>query len=342
MRGVVSSLGLVLLVACGARSGLDVEVRDAGSGSDPAPVGCLRDRDCSDGVQCTDDRCVGGRCVVTALDARCDDGVHCNGAERCALGVGCVGEPVRCDDGVSCTADACDEEARACVHRPEVERCPISYRCDPVLDCVARALAHDPGALFEVDLPSGAIRRVASTDVSLTDLALHPDGRLFGVTRDALFLVHEETGRARWLANVPERLVALEVGPDRALYGAGPSDVVRIDPETYAVTRIASLPSGVSASGDVAFVGERLYVSATRTPFSTTEPDVLLLVSRSGAGVAEVGSIGVACVWGLAPFGDTLYGLTCTGQLVVIDVDTAEGRVLRAALDARFGGAAAR
>jgi hypothetical protein len=309
-----------VLAACGARTELDLDrfaVERPDASLDAQRPECVRDRDCDDGIECTDDLCVRGSCQVRPVDARCEDDSFCNGPPNCAVGVGCVLAPVVCNDGVSCTVDACDERARACTSQPDVGLCPISHRCDPVLDCVARALVHDDEALHEVDLPSGARRRIAPLDVSLTDLALHPDGRLFGVNRDSLYLIDETTGRATWLANIRERLVALEVGPDGALYGAGPTEVVRIDPRVYAVRRIGVLPPGVSASGDVAFVGGRLYITATRVPFSTTVPDILVWVPGDEAPVVEIGSTGIACIWALAPIGDTLYGLTCTGQLAV-------------------------
>ena len=80
----------------------------------------------------------------------------------------------------------------------------------------------------------------------------------------------------------------------------------------------------------------------TRTPFSIVEPDTLVRVPGDGADVIEVGSTGSACIWALAPFGDTLYGLTCTGRLTVIDVRTGTGRVLESDLSIRCNGAAAR
>ena len=56
----------------------------------------------------------------------------------------------------------------------------------------------------------------------------------------------------------------------------------------------------------------------------------------------EVGVIGFNCVWGLAPFGDTLYGFTCDSELLEIDPDTGAGRVIAMLSGRRVGGAAAR
>ena len=329
----------LLLAACGARSGLELDRPDAGP--DAQSVVCLRDWECDDGIACTLDRCTGGLCVAEPDHARCEDGLFCNGPPRCVARVGCVTEPPACDDGVACTIDGCDEDLAMCTHDPEADLCPISHRCDPSGGCIARALVHDSARLWEVDLPSGDSRGLATTEIGLTDLALHPDGRLFGVNHGALFELDEETGRARWIVDVGDSLNALEVGPDGSLYGAGTSSIVRLDPASGRVATVATFPRGWSASGDVAFVSGRLLVTGTSTPFTLTEPDALFDATAGGEAI-PVGTIGVVCVWGLAPFGETLYGLTCNGELIRIDVASGRGTVLRADIGIEVGGAAAR
>jgi hypothetical protein len=333
------ALSALLLVACGARSGLELDRPDGGP--DAQSVVCLRDWECDDGIECTLDRCTGGLCVAQPEHARCEDGIFCNGPPRCVAGAGCVSEPPSCGDGVACTVDGCDESLSMCTHQADADLCPVSHRCDPGRGCIARALVHDTERLWEVDLPSGDARGLASTEVGLTDLALHPDGRLFGVNHGALFELDEETGRARWITDVSDSLNALEVGPDGSLYGAGTSSIVRLDPASGAVETVAVFPRGWSASGDVAFVSGRLLVTGTSTPYTLTEPDSLFDATDGGEAV-NVGSIGVICVWGLAPFGETLYGLTCNGELIRIDAATGRGTVLRAELGIEVGGAAAR
>ncbi len=338
---VLSLVGSGLLaLGCGSRTGLTLTNRDGGF--DGAPPECTRQRDCDDGVECTLDTCQGGRCVFAPDDTRCEDGLFCNGPPRCSA-TGCVlASPVRCDDGVSCTEDACDEELDACVQTPNPDLCPISHRCDLERGCIARALVHDTSALYDVDLPSGDLHFIAPLDVALTDIALHPDGRFFGVDSNALFDIEERDGSLTWIANVEDQLVALEVGPDGALYGAGRRFVARIDPRTGEATRLGGFPPGWSASGDIAFLGGRFYVTATDDPFNPAVPDWLYVAALDGSTATRVGSIGVSCVWALAPFGETLYGLTCNGQLLEIDVATGAGRVLRSDLGIDVYGAAAR
>ncbi len=99
------------------------------SGSSPKD-NCTSNADCDDGVDCTNDSCVGGSCVFAADDANCsDDGQYCNGLETCDairdcvhsgspcpigliceetndLCLGCTADS-ECDDGNACTDDAC-------------------------------------------------------------------------------------------------------------------------------------------------------------------------------------------------------------------------------------------
>ena len=333
---------LVLLVGgCGARTGLDAYA-DAGA-RDAAPPECRVDSQCDDGIDCTVDRCVRGSCERTADDARCDDGQFCTGAGRCDPVDGCVFRGRGCGDGVECTEDSCDEDADVCVSVPRVDRCPLSHRCDPVLDCVARAIVHDDDFLWEVDLPSGEMMRLARAEVPLTDVSLLPDGRLFGISTASLFEIDIEGGSATFVASLPERMVALDVTPDGDLVAAGIATVLRIDPDTGIATPLAPFPRGFGASGDIAFVRGRMLVATTDRPGEvTTRPDRLFEVPEDGSPAFEVGVIGVPCVWGLAPFGDTLYGFTCNGELLEIDPDGGRGRVIARLMSRRIGGAAAR
>jgi len=331
-----------LCLGCGARTEPAVAPTDAGA--DARRPECTRDEHCDDGVGCTADRCEAGRCVGAPDDARCDDGLFCTGPGRCDVERGCVfdsGGP--CVDGVDCTDDRCDEELDRCEAVPRADLCPLSHRCDEERGCVARALVHTPEQLLEVDLPGGEVRVLAPAEIPLTDIALHPDGRTFGVSATSLFEIGEADGSARWIAALEGRHVALDVHPDGALVAASEEAVSRVDPESGATELIARFTGGYAASGDIAFVRGRMLVTGTDTPGSASgSDDRLFEVPLDGGPLIELGPVGVPCVWALAPFGDTLYGFTCNGQLLEIDPDTGAGRVLRELGELRFGGAAAR
>ncbi len=352
---VVMALSSVL-AACGARSGIDVpRPRDGGmpdspdafvprdvgidTGHDAGPPECTTSRECDDGVACSDERCVDLHCVREPRAERCDDGLFCTGVETCAPFVGCTSAPPACADALACTVDRCDEVANACAFDPEPSLCPISHRCDLVRGCVARALAHDgAGVLSEIDLPEGTVNTIGRLPMPLTDIALAPDGTLYGAVIGELHRVDYVAGTSTRVATVPGRFVALDVAPDGRFYGASEGDVYLLDVTTGTATVVARLPLGFEASGDVAFVEGELLATANRAPF---EDDMLVHVPLDGSASELVGTIGRRCVWGLAPFGRLLYGLTCSGELLSIDPTTGAGTVL-ATPGSEFYGAAAR
>lgn len=109
-----------------------------GGGVDAGPSECPGG--CDDGVPCTTDTCVDGRCLqgpddsLCASDERCDpvsgcvperctmdaecgsDGIACNGIEACVSGTCQTSPGLSCDDDNPCTADSCG--AGGCTNTP--------------------------------------------------------------------------------------------------------------------------------------------------------------------------------------------------------------------------------
>lgn len=105
------------------------DIRDDASVVDFGPSECPGG--CDDGVACTTDTCVDGRCLqapddgLCAPSERCDpvsgcvparctsdaecgaDGIACNGVEACVGGSCQTGPAMSCDDGNPCTDDSC-------------------------------------------------------------------------------------------------------------------------------------------------------------------------------------------------------------------------------------------
>ncbi|MGZ5968163.1 MAG: hypothetical protein ACXWP4_10895 [Polyangiales bacterium] len=356
---------LMLSTACGARTGPHVDeppaetsVVDSSSSEtsavdsaiedtavDTAPdailsdVGCMTDAECDDKIDCTEDRCdlSVGLCRHAPFDVRCDDGLFCTGVERCDLAKGCVTTPRNCADPIACTHDLCDEATNSCVHDPDDALCPVSHVCDPVLGCQARAIAHSQTDLYEIRLPSGIVKKIGPTTMKLTDVALQPDGTFYGIDFTSICALDIKTGSCTG-ASVPVsgNIVGLDSAPDGRLFGAGDTRVYVIDPKTGLETAVATLPTGLTASGDIAFVGTRMLVTA-RGGLS----DILVEIDpKTGAG-KSLGNIGYSCVWGLAGYGPTLYGLTCEGRVLRIDPVTGKGTQLTK-VDVKFWGATAR
>ncbi|MBX3247003.1 MAG: hypothetical protein KF901_07470 [Myxococcales bacterium] len=339
---------LALLFGCGSRTGLeiasapwDADVPDLG----PAPE-CRRDADCDDGIPCTRDACEGGACVVVTLDEACDDGRFCNGAERCVAGLGCApGTPPPCSDGVSCTRDACDAALDECVSTPDDALCTLSQRCDATVGCLTRAIASWGGRIIDVDLPSGTSRvRFTTPGRDLTDVALHPDGTLYGLTVEDIVELDPVTRGRRVVASLASlgvRLDGLDVSPDGALYASGGDGVFRVDRATGTARREATLPSGWVSAGDLSFFEGRAFIAiarnATRSaPSSLAELDLIRGTAR------VLGPTGYACVWGLAEVEGALYGLTCQGNVLRLDLESGAGTLLAQPPGYQFWGASSR
>ncbi len=285
VRGTLGALTLIasLLVACGARTAL------------LAPEG---------------DGTVGG---IGGADADTEAN-----ADAAALTDGsCVRDP-DCDDGIACTVDECNAEGPGCKNTPVNARCPVSQLCDPALGCVALAFAVDKASLYDIRLPSAHYTLLGGTgNASLTDVALHPDNILYGISTSALYTLNQDTGAPTQVALVPEGLNALDVAPDGTLYGAGSGTLYELDRKTGKATPLIAFPPGTISSGDLVFIGPRLLASAkTATDDALVELDLAKKTSR------VVGQIGYGCVWGMAAYETDLYGFTCNGEVLTIDPDT--------------------
>jgi hypothetical protein len=331
----------ILAASCGSRTQFGLTPEPDSSTVVVTGERCTTDRDCRDDVACTLDACdpAAHVCVRTLRDATCDDGVYCNGDERCDVRAGCVSSPRNCADAVDCTNDACDEELRRCVHEPNDTACPISHACDPNVGCDARAFAHDNTTLYDVRIPSGEIKAIGSTNFALTDVALHPSNVLYGISSGSLLVVDQKTGNAMAVRRISSfgGLNAADVGPDGTLYVAGNAELQTVDPASGALTHVMTFPPSLSSSGDLAFVGDRLVASAAGPGAGDQLVEFDLGAHRS----KNLGPIGFACVWGLAAYGTTLYGLTCNGELLAIDTSTGRGTELTKT-KISFWGAAAR
>jgi hypothetical protein len=242
-----------------------------------------------------------------------------------------------CNDGIACTRDVCDPKTGTCDDLPDDTQCPLSYGCDPGLGCQARALASTAGELYEVKLPSGALRRIGGTSPSLDDVALAPDRTVYAVTFDGFYKVDSSTAAMTLLGPQADSLNALDVSPEGTLYGAGNVTLSTIDSATGVTTPFAAFPPGLASSGDLAFYEGRLLATA-RGAFVG---DALIEFDRKTGAATMLGNTGFACIYGLAAFGKTLYGLTCEGNVLTIDVTTARGALVTKT-NVRFYGATAR
>lgn len=95
------------------------ELPPLGTGSDCNGNGIPDECDgylCNDGNPCTDDGCAGTTCRFTINVGPCEDGFYCTVGDICVEGVCRSGPPRDCGDDDPCTAEACDEDAAACMY----------------------------------------------------------------------------------------------------------------------------------------------------------------------------------------------------------------------------------
>lgn len=303
---LLTLLAFAGLAACGARTDLPTGETAGFDASVPSPP---RDAGAGD----------------ARLDARVDAA-----PQPCRL-------DTECADGIACTKDTCDKRTRTCDHAPDDTQCPLSYGCDPSLGCQARALASAPDGLYEVKVPSGATRLIGTTSPALTDLALAPDRAVYAVSSTGFFRVDSSNAAMTLLGPVQGALNALDVSPEGTLYGAGDATVYEVDPATGAATPFAAFPPSLTSSGDLAFFQGRLLATA-KGAFAS---DALVEFDRKTTAARILGDTGYTCIYGLAAFGPTLYGLTCNGYIVTLDTTTGKGTLVTKT-NLRFYGATAR
>ncbi len=335
-----------LIVGCGTRSGLDQpEPRDASVPDLGSPRACASDAECDDGVTCTLDRCGSAShvCEHDARDSACGDGLYCSGTKRCDPNKGCVAIAVPCDDGVSCTNDTCEEAKKSCRHDPDDSKCPISHACNPIAGCEQRAFVHSDTVLYDLRLPSGTIKPIGTTNINLTDIALHPNNTLYGFSYARFYTVSQTTGAATFVRTLADSINGADVDPNGTMYVAGTSSLYTLDISTGVLTFVTSFAGGEISSGDLAFVGTRLFATAhvVSSADDLIEFDVVNKTSKLIGPIASKVPAPYSCVWALAAFGQSLYGMNCDGAIIGIDPTTAVATHLKDA-KASFWGATAR
>ena len=134
--------------------------------------------------------------------------------------------------------------------------------------------------------------------------------------------------------------VGLDAAPDGTLYGAAGTIVYSINRTTGTTTTVARFPAGLQASGDLAFLSTGRLLGTARGSASSTNDTLVEFDLKTGNGAA-LGRTGFNCIWGLAAYGPTLYGLTCEGRVLRIDPNNAASVEL-SKVSVEFWGATAR
>ena len=196
------------------------------------------------------------------------------------------------------------------------------------------------------DILVGRVRTSLGQNPVITDLAMSPEGSLFGISFNALYIIDTGTAIAEELGSLGlYGANALAFDHDGRLYGATQSgSFLEINTTTGHADVIGYYSSGLESWGDLAFGPDGTLYGAVRTAAGT---GLLVTVDRTSGQTTPVdpaNSLGFDNVWGLVFVGNKLYGLTSTygtgiGQLIEIDTNTGVGTRVRDLTFDAFGAA---
>ncbi len=124
-----------------------VRLREVRLEGDCVEASCRTANDCDDGEACTDELCLGDRCVYRTRSGMCSDGDACTGPDRCQVGA-CEAPLASCDDGNPCTDDACHPRL-GCLYTPNVNICSDGEACTVGDRCSAGVCAGTPLICFD-------------------------------------------------------------------------------------------------------------------------------------------------------------------------------------------------
>jgi hypothetical protein len=197
--------------------------------------------------------------------------------------------------------------------------------------------AHTASTLFKVDPDTLAISRVGDFQWSsgfdqMTDIAIDAQGMMIGISFTSVYRVDPDTAAATLLTSgLAGEFNGLSFVPgDEALGMPEAADVLvatrnldglvfSVDPMTGQTQQIGNMGGGFSSSGDLVSVrGFGTAATANGLPL-----DRLVRLTAVTFAAQPVGSdTGNIDIWGVAFWGDRIYGFTEGGAFVLIDPAT--------------------
>lgn len=174
----------------------------------------------------------------------------------------------------------------------------------------ATMYVHDSdGILGKVDTGTGAVSLIGNMGVSLTDIAFDAAGRLFGVSTSSLYAVDALTAATTFIGNhgIGNANALVFERDGRLLTASGlDTNLYTLDLSSGTATNLGS--TGFSSSGDLAFVGDDLYLAA--------QIDQLVKIDLTDLALSTaIGPFAKSSVFGIATDADgTLFGVA--GQTI--------------------------
>ena len=279
-------------------------------------------------------------------------------------GEGDVCEPDEDDDGIPDVMDNCpdasntdqidsdgDGVGNAC--EPDSDEDGIPDDQDPLPDDGSKPVlalpnhvyAHTSGTLFKMDVKNYALSTIGpfgwpadGGGHQMTDIAIDSYGILYGVTFDRLYVCDADTAACTYLGTLPNSFNGLTMVPPGVLdpgidvlVGISTSGSwyrLDLDGDTVVATILGSYGGGFSSSGD-AYVIEGIGAFAAVNKSGESSDYIVAVDAVDGDVVDEIGPIsGYSSVFGLAGWSTRAFAFDSSGDILSIDIETAEVQVI--------------
>ena len=196
---------------------------------------------------------------------------------------------------------------------------------------------HTPEALYTIDDQSFDLVPVGDFGIEagdeITDLAVTPNGNVYGISTDKLFRIDSGTGLATFVADVPGIVnVGMTFLNDGTLLATDKAGGVRqIDPTTGEISEVGSFGGGFATAGDLVAVADgTMFAISDEGPNGDERDNNVLLTVDTASGVATpVGQIGYGRVFGCAVANNAVYAFTDAGEVIEIEPSTGAGQLVR-------------
>lgn len=167
---------------------------------------------------------------------------------------------------------------------------------------MAILFVNSTGGVFRTDVTTGTTTFVADFTQTWTDIAVLPNGKVFGVTSNGLYELNLSTGIAIQRASLSSFANGLASDAQGRLYvGGAASEISVYSSSTFQKLDSIALPTGVRSAGDIHINGDRLY-------YSTTDRHLLTVDLQSGEVIADVYH-GINVLYGLHSENGKIYAL---------------------------------
>jgi hypothetical protein len=151
--------------------------------------------------------------------------------------------------------------------------------------------------------------RAGTTTVVMTDLAMTPNGTLYGVDAvSRLYQIDTQNANSQLIGacRFPLNALTSRAGDNATLIGAGGQQVYTVNTATGVATSLPSaLGTDLFSSGDLAFDAGRLYLSARK---SGNPNDSLLSIDQATGAGTVIGVMGPLRFDGLVTVNGTMFG----------------------------------